>query len=147
MGAIEIDIIKGYMLLLVRFLLVYQVLHNTALEQMLGNDFVHILGTNAAVKCALRINNYNWAGFAKAKAAGTNNLNFPVQTVAFDLLFKALNQLGGAAGRTAGTATDKHMCAKKIHVCSSLAFLFAFRGANGVFQNRATVHNMLGHNA
>ena len=110
------------MLLFIGLFLVDQMLHDAALEKMLGDDLVHIFGVDAAVEGALGIDDDHGAGLAQAKAAGADDLDFAVQPVFGDLLLKARDQLGGTARRTAGAAADKHMCAKKIHVRSSLAF-------------------------
>ena len=122
LGTVEVDVVQGDMLLLIGLFLVDQVLHHAALKQVLGYDLVHIVGTDAAVEGALRIDDDHGAGFAQAEAARANHLDLPVQTVFGDLLLKTLNQLGRPARRTACTAADQHMCAKKIHVRSSLAF-------------------------
>ena len=56
---------------------------------------------------------------AQAKAAGTDNLNFLLQALFLQLLFKTLDQLGRTGRRTARTAADQHVCAIKIHGYSS----------------------------
>ena len=122
LGTVEVDIFQRRVLFLVRLFLVDQMLHDTSLEQVLRNDLVHIVHLDAAVEGAFGINDDHGACFAKTEAAGADHFDFLVQTVFGDLFFKALDQLGGAAGRAARTAANKHMCAKKIHVCSSLAY-------------------------
>ena len=122
LGTVEVDVLQRGVLLLIRLFLVDQMLNDTSLEQVLRNDLVHIVHLDAAVEGAFGINDNHGARFAKTEAAGADHFDFLVQTVFGDLLFKALDQFGRAAGRAARTAANKHMCAKKIHVCSSLAY-------------------------
>ena len=44
-GLVKVDVVQRDMLLLIGLFLVDQMLHDAALEQVLGNDFVHIIGT------------------------------------------------------------------------------------------------------
>ena len=122
LGTVKVDVVQRDMLLLISLFLVDQMLHDAALEQVLGNDFIHIIGTDAAVEGAFRVDDHHGARLAQAEAARADHLDLLVQTVFGDLLFKTLDQLGRSARRTACTAADQHMCAKKIHVRSSLAF-------------------------
>ena len=94
---------------------------------------VYIFNLDAAVEGTFGVNDNNGAGFAQTEATRTDYLNFFVQTVLGDLLFKALDQLIGTAGSTAGTAADEHVCTIKIHVCSSLTFAYGYSAAPMVY--------------
>ena len=94
---------------------IHQVLHVTALEQMLGDDLVHILYLYAGVEGAFGVYDDNGAGLAQAKAARADNLDFLFQAGFFDFLLKALDDLRRAGRRTTGTAAAEHMCAIDIH--------------------------------
>ncbi len=114
---------------------VHQVLYLAPLQQVFRHNFVHVLYLDAAVEGAFRVHDDYRAGFTEAEAPGVHNFDFLVQSLFFNLFFKALNQLLGAGRRTPGTAADQHMCAKKIHGCSSspcmLFYAFSCHASTG----------------
>ncbi len=58
-----------------------QALYNSSLDQMLVNDFFHIIGRYMAICSSLGIDNHNGSFFAKTEATGFNNLDFLFDTV------------------------------------------------------------------
>ena len=92
---VEVDILQALVgvLLVGGVISIHQVLHMTALEQMLGDDLVHILYLYAAVEGAFGVYDNNGASLAQAEAARADNLDFLFQAGFFDLLLKALDDL------------------------------------------------------
>ena len=92
---VELDFVKGLagFLILCAMILVDQMLHGTALEQMFGNDLVDIVHLHAGIERAFGINDDDRASLAQTEAAGTDHLDFLVQPRLLDFLFKTLNDL------------------------------------------------------
>ena len=85
---------------------------------MLFNDFLNILGGNAALEGSLGIYYNDGTECAKTEATGLNELYFLCESASLDMLFKfCLNGFTARRG-TACTATDKHMCTNHILLTS-----------------------------
>ena len=90
-------------------LLVQQALDNTALEQVLGDDFRHVLHGDAAVEGALGIDHHNGAQRAQAKAAGADDVYFLLKALGLDFFLQLFNNLLAVGGSTACTSADQHV--------------------------------------
>ena len=86
-------------------------LHLAALEQVFGDDLIHVLHLDPAIKGAFRVNNYHGASLAEAKATRADDFDFLFQAFFLQLLLKAFHQLLGTGGRAARTPADQDMCA------------------------------------
>ena len=90
-------------------------LYDSALEQVLLNDFGDILNLNLAVKASLGVNNHNRAECAKAETACFYNLDLFAEAFCFDLFFESLDNSRTVRGCAAGTAANENM--GTIHIC------------------------------
>ena len=81
-------------------LLVEQAFNDTALEQVLFNNFRNVRGFNFRVEGTFRVDNHDRAECAQTKAAGFDDFYFIRQTGLGDLLFHCVDDLL-AVGRTA----------------------------------------------
>ena len=94
--------------------------HDTALDQVLFDDFVDVFDLNAAIESAFRIYDNNGAGGAQAEAAGLYQLDFLIQALFGQQLGEALVQLRRTGRSTAGTAADQDRRTEKVHYVSLL---------------------------
>ena len=75
---------------------VNQALHLAALQQVLGNDLVHVILFDAAVEGSFRIDDNHGTRFAQAEASRTDDLDFLVEALFLQLLLEAFDQLRGS---------------------------------------------------
>ncbi len=101
-------------------LVVDQVAHDAALEQVLGHDLVHILHLDVGIEGAFRVDDNHGARFAQAKAAGFDDADFLVKAVLRQFLVKALVDFVRAGRGAAGAAAHQDMRAIEIHLESPL---------------------------
>ena len=90
-------------------IIINEPLNKAAFKEVLFDYFGDILLRYAAVKCALRINDYNGAERAKPEAAGLNDLDLIRKTLLCKLFRKFGNDLHRAGGSTSGTAADQNV--------------------------------------
>ena len=114
---VEVDIFQRLVgvLLVGGIVGVDQMLHLAALEEVLGDDFIHVFDLHAGIERAFGIHDNDRAGFAKAEAAGADDLDFLLKAGFFDFLLEALNNLSRPGRSTTGTAAAEYMCAIDIH--------------------------------
>ena len=86
-----------------------QALHGAALEQVLGDDLVDVVGGDAAVERAVGIDDDHGTELAQAEAAGADELNLVLQVVLLECSLETILDLLASRGGAAGTATDKYL--------------------------------------
>ena len=112
LGLVELDVLQGGDLDLLATLAIAmdQTLHDTALQEVLRSDLGHIGDLHAGVEGAIGVDDHDGAHFAKAEAAGADDLDFILQTQFDDLVLHGFGDLGAVRRGTARTATDHYMC-------------------------------------
>ena len=139
---VERGLVKGFCSVFVNDrLLVEQAANDTSLEQVLFNNFRDIFRGDAAIERALRVYDHDRAECAQAEAAGTNNVDFLIQTFGADFLLQLFNDLFAVRGRAARTAADQNIGTK--HSFTSL-FLIC---TDGVFRDDIAVDDVIVDNA
>ena len=129
--AVEVHVVQGLDgVVLGHGAVVEQPLDDAALDEVFGNDLVHILDFDAAVERALGVDDDHRAGLAQAEAAGVDQLDLLGKTVLLQQLLKALDEPGRAGRRTARAAADQYLRTEKLHIAlpPSISALFAAQG-------------------
>ena len=86
-----------------------ETLHATTLEQVLGDDLIHVIYGDAAIERAIRIDDDDGAKLAQAKAARPHELDLVLKVVLLDPRLESVLDLLAARRSTTGTATDKDL--------------------------------------
>ena len=116
MLAVEIGVVKAG-----DSLGVEQTAYESALEQMLGYDFLNIVRSYLGIESTLGIHNDDGTERTKTEAAGLYDLDLALKTGLFDFFFKMLEYLIASGGVTAGTAANEDMGTNHIFLPPYLA--------------------------
>ena len=90
-------------------IVIHEALDETTFEQVLGHDFFDVIGFDAAVKRAFRIDDNNGAERAQTEATGLHDFHFIGETVRLKVLREQLLELRTTRRGTTGTAADQYL--------------------------------------
>ena len=95
---------------------VEQALDDAALDDVLGDDLLHVLHAYVGVTSTLGIDGDDGAQRAQAETAGAYHLGLPVHALGGQLFFKFRNDLGALGGGAAGAGAHQDVGTDQTHM-------------------------------
>ena len=99
----------GQILVGVAGILIHQTIHHTTLQQVLGDNLLHVGLFHTAVEGAVGIHDNHRTQGAQTETTGLNHLDFAAQLVLLNALVEGFDDFITTRGGTAGTATDHNV--------------------------------------